>query len=259
MKYRALFFDIDGTLVSFASHRIPRSAVDALREAKRRAVRIFISTGRPRFMVNNLGEIEDLIDGWITYNGGVCSLGDRVIRSNAISEASFRTMLSHSDRCRYPVLVVGERSMVAYNCDSRMLDFYRSINVDLDLGPTIADLDGERIIQTTNFCDAAQERELLPLIPDCTASRWRPDFIDVTERHSDKGTGLVAIAEAAGIDVRETIAFGDGGNDLSMMRAAGLSVALGGAFDEVKREASYVTGDVDADGVASALAHFGVI
>ena len=59
---KALFFDIDGTLVSFRTHLIPQSTVEALQEAKRNGVAIYISTGRPLMIINNLGQIEHLID-----------------------------------------------------------------------------------------------------------------------------------------------------------------------------------------------------
>ena len=71
-KIKALFFDIDGTLVSFKSHRIPQSTVDALEQAKKNGVEVYISTGRPKQIINNLGQIEHLIDGYITANGARC-------------------------------------------------------------------------------------------------------------------------------------------------------------------------------------------
>ena len=57
---KALFFDIDGTLVSFKTHRIPHSTISAIEQAKARGVRIYISTGRPLSIINNIGEIADL-------------------------------------------------------------------------------------------------------------------------------------------------------------------------------------------------------
>ena len=67
------------------------------------------------------------------------------------------------------------------------------------------------------------------------------------------------IADRLGIDISETMAFGDGGNDESMLRAAGVGVAMGNALDSVKAHADYVTTDVDNDGVWNALKHFGII
>ena len=58
---KALFFDIDGTLVSFHTHRIPRSTVESLEKAKKKGLKIFISTGRPLTYINNLDDIKSLI------------------------------------------------------------------------------------------------------------------------------------------------------------------------------------------------------
>ena len=57
----------------------------------------------------------------------------------------------------------------------------------------------------------------------------------------------------------ETMAFGDGGNDVAMLRAAGAGVAMGNACDEALAAADYVTASVDDDGIRRALEHFGVI
>ena len=70
-KY-ALFFDIDGTLVSFQTHEIPASTIQALAQAKANGSRVYIATGRPPLIITNLGAIEHLIDGYITTNGALC-------------------------------------------------------------------------------------------------------------------------------------------------------------------------------------------
>ncbi|MDR3093560.1 MAG: HAD hydrolase family protein, partial [Bacteroidales bacterium] len=54
-------------------------------------------------------------------------------------------------------------------------------------------------------------------------------------------------------------AFGDGGNDISMLRHVAIGVAMGNATDDVKAQADYVTNSVDDDGIGNALRHFGVI
>ena len=68
---KALFFDIDGTLVSFHTHRIPSSTIEALEAAHTKGHKIFIATGRPKAIINNLSELQkrNLIDGYITMNG----------------------------------------------------------------------------------------------------------------------------------------------------------------------------------------------
>ena len=67
------------------------------------------------------------------------------------------------------------------------------------------------------------------------------------------------MAAYAGLDPAFTIAFGDGGNDTTMIRTAGIGIAMGNAIDALKLEADFVTTSVDDDGIRNALKHFGII
>ena len=102
-KIKALFFDIDGTLVSFKTHKIPQSTVDALEQAKKNGVEVYISTGRPQLIINNLGQIEHLIDGYITTNGARCFVGDIPVEASLILFRFFRYLYFD---CRKSFLVV---------------------------------------------------------------------------------------------------------------------------------------------------------
>ena len=95
-------------------------------------------------------------------------------------------------------------------------------------------------------------------IPDCTSGRWHPAFTDITAKGADKGEGILALAAHLGLNPQSTIAFGDGGNDTSMIQAAGIGVAMGNALETLKSEADYVTTSVDEDGVLNALKHLGI-
>ena len=57
----------------------------------------------------------------------------------------------------------------------------------------------------------------------------------------------------------EMIVIGDGGNDASMIRTAGIGVAMGNALDSLKKEAAFTTTSVDDDGILNALRHFGLL
>ena len=89
--------------------------------------------------------------------------------------------------------------------------------------------------------------------------RWHPAFVDVTAKGNTKQNGIDQIIRHFGIKLEETMAFGDGGNDISMLRHAGIGVAMGNANDNVKAVADYVTTSVDEDGIAHALEQFKII
>ena len=96
-------------------------------------------------------------------------------------------------------------------------------------------------------------------IPSCTSGRWHPAFTDVTAKGADKGEGMLCMAAHFGLNPQYTMAFGDGGNDASMIRTAGIGVAMGNALDTLKTEADYTTTSVDDDGVLNALRHYGLV
>ena len=71
-----------------------------------------------------------------------------------------------------------------------------------------------------------------------------------------KGDALMALADHLGVDRKATMSFGDGLNDLSMLTKAGIGVAMGNAFEEVKAQVQYITAHNDEDGVAKAIRKF---
>jgi Cof subfamily protein (haloacid dehalogenase superfamily) len=260
---KALFFDIDGTLVSFNTHEIPVSTIDALTAAKAKGIHIFISTGRPAAIINNLSALQErnLIDGYITMNGGYCFVGEEVIYKSAIPQADVQALMDYCSAHNYPCIVVGEKDIcTCQHADIVNEIFHDFLKVDILPVKTPEEaIQGKEIFQMTPFITEEQEREVLPSIPHCEIGRWYPAFADVTAKGNTKQRGIDEIIRHFGIRLEETMAFGDGGNDISMLRHAGIGVAMGNAQDDVKASANYVTSSVDENGIANALKHFGVV
>jgi hydroxymethylpyrimidine pyrophosphatase-like HAD family hydrolase len=110
---KALFFDIDGTLVSFETHRIPSSTIEALEAARAKGLKIFIATGRPKAIINNLSELQDrnLIDGYITMNGAYCFVGEQVIYKSAIPQDEVKAMGDFCEKKGVPCIFVEEHNI----------------------------------------------------------------------------------------------------------------------------------------------------
>lgn len=261
MKRYALFFDIDGTLVSFKSHEIPPSTILALTQAKANGHRVYIATGRPPMIITNLGAIEHLIDGYITTNGALCFVGDEIVTCQPIPKSDVLTMVNDSKEKGYSLIVVG-RSDVAVLDPTGDVEriFHQMLAVkNLDKASPLKQVLEQDILQMTPFFLPDYERHLMTQLPHCISGRWHPEFTDITANGADKGKGILAIARHEGLDAADTIAFGDGGNDTSMIRQAGIGIAMGNAIDELKQQADYVTTTVDEDGILNALRHFGIV
>ena len=256
---KAIFFDIDGTLVSFNTHRISPGVLDGLGRLREKGVKLFIATGRQR---GDLGQVSHAcpFDGFITHNGQYCFAGDKVLRSNPISPAAAEQLLDLLEDTGLPCTIVEEHDTYAINRDARM-DLYRD-QLALPIPPS-APLDrarGRTIYQAVAFFTkedelAAGERFFPGLIP----LRWHPAFVDVIAPGGGKDQGMDAILDHFGFDLSQSMAFGDGENDLPMLRHAHIGVAMGNAGSYVKSQADYVTGTVDEDGILTALEHFEIL
>lgn len=259
---KALFFDIDGTLVSFETHRIPQSTLAALEAAHAKGYKIFIATGRPKAIINNLSELQDrnLIDGYITMNGAYCFVGKEVIYKSSIPPEEVKAMADFCQKKGVPCIFVEEHAISVCQPNEMVKKiFYDFLHVNTIPTVSFEEATRKEIIQMTPFITEEEEKEVLPLIPTCEVGRWFPAFADVTAKGDTKQKGIDEIIRHFGIKLEETMAFGDGGNDISMLRHAAIGVAMGQAKDDVKAAADYVTTSVDEDGISNAMKHFGII
>ncbi len=258
---KALFFDIDGTLVSFNTHKVAQSTIDGLNIAKERGIKIFISTGRPLSFINNLEDIEHLIDGYITTNGSYNFMGKSVISMHSIPKEEVLTLVDYLNKHEYPAILVGTDNTAVINhkpiVDRIVIDTLNITNIDFSItAETVLQQD---ILQITPFITQEQQDIIMPQIPHCASERWHPEFIDTVNKQASKGKALSDIVAYNDLLISETMAFGDGGNDISMLLKAGVGVAMENANDNVKAMANYVTSSADDNGIYKALKHFEVI
>ena len=91
------------------------------------------------------------------------------------------------------------------------------------------------------------------------SARNSDHLIDVIPAGIGKDNGIREICAYFGLEREETMAFGDGENDISMLKEAGTSIAMGIADEKVRAEADYITGSSEEAGITSALRHYGLI
>ncbi len=255
---KALFFDIDGTLVSFKTHKIPQSTIDAIGMAKNKGIKIYISTGRPYSLIDNIEEIKPFVDGYITTNGAYCFIGEQVISCSPIPEKDVRKVLGFADEMDFSTMIVGEKDLITYRCNDAARHIFQEIlNVsNIDTGIPVESMLKQPVLQLTPVISENTEQQIMPLLQGCTCSRWCPDFADITARNANKGNGLLAVIGHEHIQAAETMAFGDGGNDIPIIQTAGIGIAMGNANERLKSVADYVTTSVDEDGIFQALKHW---
>lgn len=256
---KAIFFDIDGTLVSFNTHQIPTSTIAALEELRQRGIKLFIATGRPWSLINNLGNL--VFDAYITVNGGHCftaALAD--IYKSPIPQEDLERLIAHEEENPTSFVAVYDNQLVINRVNERVEQIANLIKIPTPHMAPLSEARGKEVLQLMGYFTSDEERDIFKkVLPNCEPMRWHPLFTDIVARGNSKSNGIDKVLAHFNLSLEECMAFGDGGNDIPMLQHVPHSVAMGNATDEVKAAAKYVTTSVDEDGIATALKRFGLL
>jgi Cof subfamily protein (haloacid dehalogenase superfamily) len=255
---KAVFFDIDGTLVSFKTNSIPPSTIEAIAYLKSKGIRVIVATGRS---INTISHVKYLnFDGYICFNGGYCVTQDeQLLHRQAIHQADIAGLLEYSQRTPLSFALMYENAVSVNDVTPEVAGMYAHLN--LPVPPAIDRLSADtwHVLQANIFLRPDDEAKFMrEVMPNSVATRWTPLFADVNSHGLSKQIGVEIFCAHFGIEVSNTMSFGDGGNDIDMLKGTRIGVAMGNANPNVKEIADYVTTDVDSDGVWKALQHFGI-
>ena len=257
-EIKAVFFDVDGTLVSFKTHKIPESTIEALHKLQENEIKVVVSTGRAKQNIDFLKPYFTF-DAYIASNGQNCFTKEESIYRRAFREDEIAKLLEFLSENHFPCQFVGEEHMYINYINDVVRLHHELTNLTL---PEVQPLDmvaaGE-IFQIVAYLTKETEQQLLNKFDFISAERAMPTCLDVTPTGGGKAVGIEKIMHFYGWNLSQAMAFGDGYNDLSMIRAARVGIAMGNAVDPLKECANYITDSVDEDGVYHALRHFKLI
>ncbi len=253
---KAIFFDIDGTLVSFKTHTIPASTIQSIHAARRKGIKIFIATGRPIPFIDNLGALE--YDGIISANGAMCSTAEgNILYQSPIYRTDLEKLIQYHQENPFPIAFASDKEVFLTSHNDQTKEIFNLLKVKPTEIRTIEHCLDMPVIQIIAFFTENQEPFIMSeVLKGCTAHRWHPYFADIISKGQSKSSGIDTMLHHYGISISETMAFGDGGNDISMLKHVACGVAMGNANETVKAAARYVTTSVDDNGVANILQTF---
>ena len=273
MIIKLIATDLDGTFVDDQKQLIPEN-VQAFAECAQKGIYIVPTTGRT--IVGIPDEIRTLpgVRYVITSNGAtiVDLQSGKIISSCLMSAETVLKIMElardSEDDIMYDAYVDGVGytkqefwdNLLHYVPNPAVLDLVRktrkpvpdSIEYIRSLG---VDIEKINLFFTTEEA-RMRMRKVLADIPEVLVSSSLPNNLEINAVGADKGGALLRLAELLGIRQEETMAFGDGENDISMIRMAGIGVAMENAEEHVKAVANHITVTNNEAGVAAALRKF---
>lgn len=266
MAYKVLALDIDGTLTN-SEKRITDRTKRAVLGAAKKGVKLVIASGRPVQGIRAFAQELELKenDGYIlSFNGGrliSCRTGE-IIHDMKLPLEYLPEIYELSKKYGVNLMSYEGDDLITENPDDEFLAVEARIN---GLGIKKVDNFVKHINFPINKCLMLGEGSYLAevekkvhaaLCDRMDVYRSEPYFLEILPKGVDKAKALEKLLAVLGCKREELMACGDGFNDLTMIKYAGLGVAMANARDEVKECADFVTGSNDEDGVAAAVERF---
>ena len=263
MKYQLIAMDLDGTLNDDAK-RITEPTRSALMRAQSEGIQIALASARP---LPGLYRERDALDlqrrgGLLmAYNGGriVDAATGAVLHESGMALDEARQVLRALEKmpCT-PILDDGVQFYVTDRNGYKVDYECRNNNMRCDEVANLADFIDFAPVKILMSVDPPAlpgvQRQIAALLPEgLTVTQSAPFYLEVLPKAINKGQGLRDTCRLAGVPLEAAIAFGDAENDIAMLRAAGMGVAMGNADERVKAAADRVTLDNNHDGIAAAL------
>lgn len=258
--------DLDGTLMAADHMTVTPRTVNALKAAADRGIKIAIATGRPMALIDAVIDQVPFVD-YIIYSNGACvydTVLKKVIYSDLIdSSAAFDLVKFLLENEVFFEVYLGGRSYYQLGTEkwfkttqlpnSFINEVIKTMTACEDLSEYVS---GKGVEKITLYClNDESGRKFADKFSEyglAVASSF-PGNVEATAATADKGRALKGICDLTGIDAGECMSFGDAGNDIPMLRFAGISFAMANATEECKAAAKAVTLSNSEDGLAAAV------
>lgn len=270
-QIKIIALDLDGTTLCEGS-RLSEGNKKAIEDAIAMGVNVCISTGRSftavpdvllnvkglRYVISSNGaHVTDLSTGEQIYSSYIdpeaVDESVRIARENRLTLEAFYGDRAYIDRELYD-------EIRDFGCSFRPRDYVLKTRTPLDDIFSFITSHKEHIENINFFFPTVDDRKkwqpLLESIPDATVLSSVPNNIEIGGNNTNKSIALKFIMDRLGLSYSQLMCMGDAPNDIPMIRDAGIGVAMGNAWDQVKEAADYVTDTNDRDGVAKAIEKF---
>ena len=262
------FFDIDGTLAwqdPKLAQELPEGERDLSpypNETVAQAIRTFVANGNKAFICTGrtLSCIHPKLlelpwAGVVCLAGGYAELEGRVVRNVAISPGILQRLAPYLEQSGEVIRFEGIDRVVRMSADApETYGYARTVG---DAVTQLEHYNAYKILMSTPLANRiAQDEELGPLL---CLNELELEVTEISPRECTKRAGIKAVLDALGPDHGTVYGIGDASNDIALMEAVDVGIAMGNAPDFLKKKADYVTDSFDHDGVVTTLEHFGLI
>lgn len=256
---KAIFIDFDGTLFSHRIEQIPKSTIKAIKLLNKKGIKSFLCTGRSPIEMTwfDLKDVE--LSGSILTNGQIgIDNNNKIVFSHPIQGELLDMIVDVFNKKEISTYLTTIDDIYVNFVNDAIVNTQKAVSSPV---PPIGEYKGEGIYMASCFFEnRKQEKEIYKLFEKSgVLTSWQVGAVDIVPKGISKAEGIDEMIKHYDINISETLAIGDGENDIEMLKHCGIGVAMGNSCEQIKNIADYITDDIDNDGLYNAMKHYNLI
>lgn len=269
-KYKLVCIDLDGTLLT-DKKTITKENIETIRKASGFGINICIATGRIYKFVDHIKETLGNKIKVIASNGGIILKDDESLSFKALSYEEILRLKNLTKDYNVDIYlnteneIISEKSIpntYSYKVINNGLEDKYKVNIVENYHfENLKDDKKYKIVKAIcinkeDLNEVKKVRQLLEETNEFEISSAEHHYCEINSKGVSKGKAVEELAKNLKIDIKEVMCIGDGGNDIEMLKRAGISIAMKNGMEDVKSLANYITEDNNNSGVAKAIEKF---
>ncbi|MBO7672327.1 HAD family hydrolase [bacterium] len=253
--------DIDGTLLNY-DRTLPSELMSCLEKLQKNGIKVVPVTGRMYKAAVQIYEKMNFKDALVSYQGGQINDSDgKIIYQKVLDTDTVRKGISWARENNVHLQIYTNDELYAENDN----DFIKRYSDEQKVSYSIVNFDEMEIKYASKMLAldfnnpetvSVWVNDLIKMFPECFIVKSSPYFCEISNKNANKYDSVKFLQEYYGLKDDEVLTIGDQNNDIALLEAGGIRVAMGNASEELKAVATYITDDVKDNGWANAIEHF---
>ena len=252
--------DIDGTILAQGAS-FTEGVKSCINDLKKRGIKVVIVTGRMNKAALLIRDELGLDTPVVSYQGGLVNDGGKVLYERYLSETQAKKIIEWAGTEKIHINLYNNDTLYSERDDDEVRRYSKAQHINYTVKPfDEIKLDKVNKVLAIDFNGADRidryEKELPKVFPELYIVKSTPYFLEFSNPEGSKYCAVRFLQKHWNIKESETLTIGDQNNDIELLRAGGIKVAMGNATDELKAVADYITDTVDNDGFVKAVEKF---
>lgn len=249
--------DIDGTIL-IPEGNFTQGVKDCVKKLCKKGIKVALVTGRMNAAAKLIAQDLGLDTPVVSYQGGLVTHNDEILYERYLTKDQTERILSWAKKENIHINLYNNDILYSEKDCYEVQRYCNNLHTHFEI-KSFGEIKKNKInkLLAINYSEPEKidkyEKELPLIFPDLYIVKSTPHFLEFSNKEASKSCAVRFLQKHWGLKQEEILTIGDQNNDIELLKAGGIKVAMGNATEELKKQADYITDTVHNDGFVKAM------